>query len=320
MTNPFGLIADIGATNARFALVGDQGFFDQKILKCSDFPTIVDAVKSYLGSTGGASPQLAAIAVAGPVSGDIFEMTNNPWRFSIEQTKKDLGIRTLTLFNDFQAIAMGIPFLAKEDIVQIGGQQMARQHGTIGVIGPGTGLGVAGLFWNGTSYITNPCEGGHVTMPAKTQREFDLFRTLRYKYSHVSAERVCSGKGLVNIYNAIRILDGHEKIPDRTPEDIAKHAIEKTCPVCEEALDKMVGFLGTVSGDLALSLGAFGGIYIAGGIPAKLGEYFFQSRFRDDFEAKGRFKDYLKQIPTYLITHPYTAFVGLSNHLMRDRV
>lgn len=319
MTNPFGLIADIGATNARFALVGDQGFFDQKILQCSDFPTIVDAAKSFLASTGKKSPSMAAIAVAGPVSGDFFEMTNNPWRFSIEQTKKDLGLETLTLFNDFEAIAMGIPFLEKKDIVQIGGNQTAQVHGTIGVIGPGTGLGVASLFWNGTSYITNPCEGGHVTMPAKTQREFDLFRTLRYKYSHVSAERVCSGKGLVNIYNAIRILDGHEKIQDRTPEDIAKCAIEKTCPVCEESLDKMVGFLGTVAGDLALSLGAHGGIYIAGGIPAKLGDYFLQSRFRDDFEAKGRFKDYLKQIPTYLITHPYTAFVGLSHRLMQDR-
>lgn len=318
MTNAFGLIADIGATNARFALVNESGFFDQKVLECNSFPTILEAVNSYLQLCP-AKPSYAAFAVAGPVTGDAFEMTNNPWRFSVEETRGALGLVSLELMNDFQAIAMGIPFLTQKDVVQVGGQQTPKQCATIGVIGPGTGLGVAALFWDGQKYITNACEGGHVTMPAKTQREFDLFRTLRYKYSHVSAERVCSGKGLVNIYNGIRILDGHEKIPDRTPEEIAKCAIEQTCDICEESLDKMMGFLGTTAGDLALSLGAQGGIYIAGGIPAKLGDYFMRSRFRNDFETKGRFSDYLKAIPTYLIVHPFTAFVGLQHHILTQK-
>ncbi len=309
-----GLIADIGATNARFALADDSGFHEQKVLQCADYPGILEAAQAYLEGVG-AKPERGAFAIAGPVSGDIFEMTNHVWKFSIAETQKSLGLSAFTLMNDFKAIALGIPHLKPADLKQIGGTQTAQPQGTIGIVGPGTGLGVASLFWDGHRYRANSGEGGHITMPAKTQREFDLFRTLRYKYHHISAERVCSGKGLVNIYNAIRILDGHEELPDRTPEQIAQAAIEKSCPACEEALDKMMGFLGTIAGDLAVTLGAFGGIYIAGGIPAKLGEYFFNSRFRSEFEAKGRFGQYLKPIPTYLITHPFTAFVGLQSFI-----
>lgn len=307
------LIADIGATNARFALADERGFYEQKILPCADFPGIVEAVKAYMDMVG-VQPKRAAFAIAGPVSGDYFEMTNHAWAFSIKETQKALDFDAFALINDFEAIALGIPYLKAEDLIQIGGDQSAQDQGTIGVVGPGTGLGVASLFWDGQKYRANAGEGGHVTIPAKTQREFDLFRTLRYKYSHVSAERVCSGKGLVNIYNAIRILDGRDDMPDRTPEEIANNAISKSCAVCEEALDKMMGFLGNIAGNLALSLGAKGGIYIAGGIPAKLGDYFFASRFRDEFQAKGRAGEYLKPIPTYLITHPYIAFVGLQNY------
>lgn len=314
MGNAPGLIADIGATNARFALADENGFYEQKVLQCAEYPGLLEAAQSYL-QTVGAKPERGAFAIAGPVSGDIFEMTNHLWKFSIAETQKSLGLSAFTLMNDFKAIALGIPHLKPADLKQIGGTQMAQPQGTIGIVGPGTGLGVASLFWDGHRYRANSGEGGHVTMAAKTQREFDLFRTLRYKYRHVSAERVCSGKGLVNIYNAIRILDGHEGLPDRTPEEIAQNALEQTCPVCEEALDKMMGFLGTVAGDLAVTLAATGGIFIAGGIPAKLGEYFFNSRFRKEFEAKGRHEDYMQAIPTALILHPFTAFVGLQKFI-----
>lgn len=317
MTNTLGLIADIGATNARFALADDKGFYEPKNLKCEDHPTIVDAIHAYLAQVGAKNPKMAAFAMAGPVGNDMFEMTNNPWRFSVKETCATMGWDLFHLFNDFESVALGIPHLPQEGVEQIGGDQQPKQKGTIGIIGPGTGLGVASLFWDGTAYRANAGEGGHVTMAAKTQREFDLFRTLRYKYSHVSAERVCSGKGLVNIYTAIRILDGHEKMPDRTPEEIAEAAINKSCPICEESLDKMMGFLGTVAGDLALSLGAMGGIYVAGGIPAKLGDYFLNSRFRKEFEAKGRFGDYLKKVPTYLVKDPHIAFRGLQNYIKK---
>ncbi|MFA5593618.1 MAG: glucokinase [Micavibrio sp.] len=312
-----GLIADIGATNARFALADAKGFYEQRVLQCADFPTIVDAAGAYLDGLKGAAPKRGAFAIAGPVTGDYFEMTNHAWKFSVSETEKSLGMSHFTLMNDFKAIALAIPHLDKGDLKQIGGDQSAEKAGTIAIVGPGTGLGVASLFWDGQQYRANPGEGGHVTMAAKTQREFDIFRTLRYKYRHVSAERVCSGKGLLNIYNAIRILDGHEELPDRTPEQIAEGALAKSCPACVEALDKMMGFLGSIAGDLAMTLGASGGVYIAGGIPEKLGDYFFTSRFREEFEAKGRFDQYLKPIPTYLITHPFTAFVGLQ-HIVAD--
>lgn len=319
MGTGMGLIADIGATNARFALADDKGFYEQKVLQCADYPTIVDAAKAYLDTIRENKPKRGAFAIAGPIAGDHFEMTNHLWSFSIRETQASLGLESFTLLNDFKAIALGIPYLKDEDLQQVGGEQKPQPQATKAVLGPGTGLGVASLFWDGHQYRANSGEGGHVTMAAKTQREFDIFRTLRYKYRHVSAERVCSGKGLVNIYNAIRILDGHEDLPDRTPEQIAQEGIAKSCEVCAEALDKMMGFLGTIAGDLAVTLGAFGGVYIAGGIPAKLGEYFFQSRFRKEFEAKGRFDQYLRPIPTYLITHPFIAFVGLQNYITHEQ-
>lgn len=319
MSAKAGLIADIGATNARFALADDKGIYEEKVLQCGDYPSIVDAAQAYLDGLKGSQPKQAAFAIAGPITGDQFEMTNHVWNFSIRQTQADLNLSSFTLMNDFKAIALAIPHLKAADMKQIGGDQKPEAEGTIGIVGPGTGLGVASLFWDGAKYRANPGEGGHVTMAAKTQREFDIFRTLRYKYHHISAERVCSGKGLVNIYNAIRILDGHEDLPDKTAEQISEAAMNKTCAASEEALDKMIAFLGSVAGDLAMSLGAKGGVYIAGGIPAKLGDYFFNSRFRTEFEAKGRFGAYLKPIPTYLITHPFTAFVGLQHHIANEQ-
>lgn len=312
-----GLIADIGGTNARFALADAQGFRAEKILACSDYSNIDAAINAYLAETG-ARVSHAAVAVAGPVRGDWFEMTNNPWKFSIKDVCRKTGLESFNLLNDFEAIALAIPHITDEHLVKIGGGEKVDAR-TIGIVGPGTGLGVAGLFWDGAQYRANPCEGGHITMPAKTQREFDIFRTLKYKYTHVSAERVCSGKGLTNVYNAIRILDGRDDLPaDLDPALISERALNGSCEVCVETLDKMMGFLGTIAGNLAVSLGAHGGIYIAGGIPVKLGDTFMNSRFRTEFEDKGRMSDYLKAIPTYLITHPMIAFVGLQASLSRQ--
>jgi glucokinase len=314
MSLVYGLIADIGGTNARFAIVTDQGVDQIQVLSCAEFPSLTDAAQAYLAKACGKDrPQRAAFAIAGPVAGDAFSMANHHWKFSIRQTGQDLGMsQGFFVINDFEAVARGISNLTKADYSQIGGQQTPKQHGTIAIIGPGTGLGVASLFWDGQEYRPNAGEGGHVTMPAKTQREFDIFRTLYYKYHHISAERVCSGKGLINIYNAIRILDGrNEDLPERTAEQISEAAMNGTCNVSKETLDLMLTFLGRIAGNLALTLGASGGVYIAGGIPTKLGDYFSNSKFREEFEAKGRFKDYLAPIPTYLITHPNIAFLGL---------
>lgn len=320
MTHSVSLIADIGATNARFALVDANGVRDERIFACEDFPVIVDAVEVYLKEQGGERPCRGAFAIAGPVGGDAISMTNHGWAFSIGETRKALGFDYFTVMNDFEAVARGVPHLGANDIRQVGEGRIADNTMPVGIVGPGTGLGVASLVYVNGAYHPVAGEGGHVTVAARTQREFDLIRTLRYKYHHISAERVCSGKGLVNLYNAIRILDGRDALPDRTAEQISEAAIAGSCDACEEALDKMMGFLGNVAGNLAVTLGARGGIYIAGGIPAKLGEYFFNSRFRADFEAKGRYEDYLKPIPTYLITHRNVAFVGLQHAVLNGHV
>ena len=316
-----GLIADIGATNARFALADEQGVYEEKILQCDDHPTITGAAKDYLDFVKPDNPpKIASFAIAGPVTGDWFEVTNNHWKFSIEETRKELDLNSFHLMNDFEAIALALPHIEDKYLKKVGGGEgdLTRPRA---VLGPGTGLGVASLAYCKTNktYIPMPAEGGHITMPAKTQREFDLFRTLRYKYSHVSAERVCSGKGLVNLYNAIRILDGHEDLPDLTAPEISDAAMNKTCKVCEEALDKMCRFLGSTAGNLAISIGAFGGVYIAGGIPAKLGDFFFDSTFYEEFLSKGRFQKYLSDIPVYLVDHPYIAFIGLQADLFANK-
>ncbi len=313
-----GLIADIGATNARFALAGVEGIHDERVLKCADYPGIAEAVETYFaGLKGVKRPDRASIAIAGAVTSDRVDMVNHTWSFSIEQTRRQLQFTHFTLMNDFKAIALGIPYLPPDAVRQVGTGQAVPQA-PIGIIGPGTGLGVASMIWDGQRYRPVPGEGGHVTMPARTQREFDIFRTLRYKYRHVSAERVCSGKGLHNIYEALRILDGRSDLPDRTPEDISRAALDKSCDLCVEALDKMIAFLGCAAGNLALTLGAFGGIYIAGGIITQLGDYFLTSRFRDEFVAKGRLVDYLAPIPTYVIQHEFPAFIGLHADLLQS--
>lgn len=313
-----GLIADIGATNARFAVADGDGIHAETVLKCADYPGIAEAIEDFIGRVGaGKNLTRASVAIAGPVTGDLFEMTNHVWRFSQEETRARFNFTAFTLMNDFKAIALGVPHLRAQELRGIGGGR-AVPGAPMGVIGPGTGLGVASLFHDGHRYHAIPGEGGHVTMPARTQREFDLFRTLRYKYRHVSAERVCSGKGLVNLYTAIKILDGNEDLPDRTPEEISRAALDGSCAACVEALSHMIDFLGAIAGNLALTIGAHGGIYIAGGIVSQLGDYFYQSNFREQFLAKGRFADYLDAIPTFVILNEFPAFIGLHADLMRD--
>lgn len=314
-----GLIADIGATNARFALAGRDGITHEMVLACADYPGVVDAVQAFYQKAGidGAAIKAGAFDVAGPVVGDWFELTNHDWSFSIEKTRSALKLNDLRVMNDFEAVALAIPALTNADIIAMGAAEKQPAK-NIGVIGPGTGLGVSALFWNGKEYCVSPCEGGHVSIPVRTRREFDVIENLlKEKYSHVSAERVCSGKGIVNIYDALRRLDGRDDLPDRDGKGISAAAIDGSCALCRETLDMFIGFLAVVAGNLALTLDAFGGIYIAGGIPVKLGEYFLQSDFRQRFEAKGRYETYMKDIPTFLITHPFIAFQGLQYDLIR---
>lgn len=315
------LVADIGGTHARFALAGETGISGEKILKVADFPGVADAARAYLSQTG-AKVSLAAFALAGPVTGnDRFELTNFNWAFSIEETRKALGLDRLFLVNDFHAMALGVLSADAAHVHRIGGGA-AKLHGNIGVIGPGTGLGVGSLVWDEKTarYIAAAGEGGHVTVPTPTRREHDLILWLMEsgKYTHISAERVCSGKGLVNLYNAIRGLDGRD-LPERLPEEITAHAISGDCDACREALILMLGILGRVAGNLALTNMTTGGVYLAGGILPRIGLPYLQaSRLRGEFIAKGRQTALVDEIPLFMADDPFLALKGLRRFAVDD--
>ncbi len=308
------IIADIGGTNARFALVDDAGSISNiDVLACAEYKSPGEAAQTYLKRIN-AKPKTGAFAVATSLDGtDSVSMTNHVWNFSINTTKNDIALSSLRVINDFAALAYAVPYLTEKDRYQLGSGE-AQKNMPIAIIGPGTGLGVAGVVFdeNGRPIIVT-AEGGHVTMPAANAREFALFEWLKNsKYHHISAERVVSGKGLVNLYHAVCGVDGLS-LPELTPAEITAKALNKSCMACVEVLDLFCHFLGVVSGNLALSYGAAGGLYIAGGIVPQLGEYFKTSRFRESYLAKGRFAEYVGRIPTFIITHPYPGLEGLKN-------
>ncbi len=312
------LIADIGGTNVRFALVGPNGLHTRtSVLAGDDFPGLAEAALAYLADAGaGTLPEAAAFAVASPVSGDRIELTNRPsWSFSTDALRRRLGLQRIRIINDFTAIALGIPHLGPEHLDAVGGGA-ALPEATIGVIGPGTGLGVSGLVWSGNDWIALGAEGGHVTMAAANERETAVIRLLRRRFGHVSAERVVSGQGLMNLYSAITELDGRGQEP-LGAEDITGRAAAGHAPACEEAVQLFVSFLATAASNMALTLGARGGVYIAGGIVPKLGPLFDRDAFRRRFEQKGRFGSYMARVPTWIVTHPIPAFLGLAAALRK---
>jgi len=312
--SPPKLIADIGGTNARFALLAGDAIEDEVVLACDEFPTLVAATEHYLGTVGakiGARrPREAAMAIAGPITGDHIRMTNHVWQISAAETRRQLEFSRLIFLNDFTALAMALRYLPTRELEQIG-RGRAVAGASIGLLGPGTGLGVSGLVPAGEHWIPIQGEGGHVTLAVTNERELAVLAQLRQRFSHVSAERVLSGPGLVNLYDALCIVEGVR--PDiLSPKDITERALAGTCKLSMETVSMFCGLLGTMAGNLVLTIGAVGGLYIGGGIVPQLGSFFASSSFRDRFEDKGRFADYLADVPTYVIRTELPAFVGLA--------
>jgi glucokinase len=305
-----GLIGDIGATNARFALVGPgAGLRSARVYALTDYDSLHDAIVAYLEeSSPGKRPARAALAIASPVTGDQVTMTNHPWTFSVDVLKQQFGLKRLIVINDFAANAAAVAHLDAKDRIQIGGGEPVRNT-PIAVIGPGTGLGVSAVLPSANGAVTIAGEGGHVTMAPATAEESAILDLMRKRYDHVSAERVLSGQGLVNLYNARCELAG---IPAASylAEQITSPLIWEEDPRTREATWMFCAMLGTVAGNLALTLGARGGIYIAGGIVPHMASFFAQSEFRPRFEAKGRLRGYLASIPTYLIVQPLLGLLG----------
>ena len=305
------LVGDIGGTNARFA-VSENGAYDNlRHVGVGQFASLHEALISYIDSLPPSlRPSEAALAIAGPVLGDRIALTNHGWSFSIAELKASLGFSALVVVNDFAATAMAVPHLPAQHIFPIG-PQCADAKGPVGIIGPGTGLGVSSLVPAGEKWVLIPGEGGHVTLPACTREEADIIDVLRTRFGRVSAERVLSGAGLVNLYEALCSIAGVAATP-MTPADVSNHAINNTDAMCVEAFAHFCRFLGTVASDLALTITATGGIYIAGGILLRFKEAFAMSPFRERFEDKGRFSGLLCGIPTRLILDESPALSGLA--------
>ncbi|AYZ63664.1 glucokinase [Burkholderia multivorans] len=311
------LLADIGGTHARFALeTARDGIGNVRVYRCGDHAGVADAMRVFLRDAGCARVRHAAIAIANPVDGDRVSMTNHDWRFSIDATRRALGFDTLHVVNDFAALAMAVPHLPEKERRQVGGGD-ARPGGTIGVLGAGTGLGVAALVRTGNAWAPLSGEGGHVSFAPADEREDAVLRYARTRWPHVSFERLAAGPGIAVIHAALAARDGYA---DGTIETDTAAIIERSLAGdarCIATLDCFCGMLGTFAGNLALTLGATGGIYIGGGVVPRLGARFDASPFRARFEAKGRFAGYLARIPTFVITAPHPAFTGVSRLLAR---
>lgn len=307
------LIADIGGTHARFALVDAHGQAGEPmVMRCAEHAGPAQAAQAFLAAQGGGGqPKRAAFAVASPITGDVVDLTNSAWHFSIEQTRRELGLDRLDVINDFTAVALSVRHLGPGHLLKVGGGA-AVAGCPIAVLGPGTGLGVSALVPDSAGHWTAlATEGGHVTLAAANAQEDAVLDWLRQRFGHVSAERILSGPGMVNLYEALAALRG---VPAAysTPDAISQRALDGSCPLCRETLDMFFAMLGTVAGNLVLSVGARGGVFIAGGILPRMRDTFAQSGFRRRFEDKGRFRDYLAPVPTWLVVHPQPAFAGLA--------
>jgi glucokinase len=316
------LLADIGGTHARFGWLGTgtTSVTEVRTLKTAEHAGPVAAARAYLSDLAArlgphySPPRAAAFAVATAVGGDAVALTNAGWTFSCQASARELGVERLLVLNDFEALALSLPRLAPSQLRAIGHAAHAAPAGALAVIGPGTGLGVAGLApAERGRWVAVPGEGGHASLPAADDYECALLAAVRRDYPHVSAERLLSGIGLPVLYAGVARLEGAPVAatpgPVRSSEIVAR-GLDGSDAIASRTLDLFCALLGGFAGNVALTLGARGGVYIGGGIVPRLGERFFQSQFRARFEAKGRFAPYLQGIPTWLITDTLAALDG----------
>jgi glucokinase len=304
------VVADIGGTHTRCGLVDCDGrVLATQQFDNADFEGLDELVSAYLKQRRSDDrPSRGAFAVAAPILSDHIEMTNLAWSFSQVGLQSSLGLRRLIVVNDFEALAWGLADFDQHSREQIGDGESA-ERGAFAVVGPGSGLGVASLVPSRDTWLAVPGEGGHVTLAASTDEEARIIAAIRDKFQHCSAERVLSGPGLVNLYTVLAQMAGRGT-PNVEPADVTSLA-QRGEPLATKTLAMFFAFLGTVASDVALTVGARGGIYIAGGIVPRVIDLMKKSSFRSRFEAKGRYSKYLREIPTYVITDRIPAFRGL---------
>ncbi|MDH3439515.1 MAG: glucokinase [Gammaproteobacteria bacterium] len=297
------LIADVGATTSRIAVYDGTTITALRIYRNEDH----DGLEALLGdycATAGERPSQAALAVAAPVDHDTVSMMNRDWTFSFDSIRA-VGFDSVTIINDFHAIAFALPDFGDKDRFEVGKATHYRD-GTIAVLGPGSGLGMAAWIEGGAAMYG---EGGHITLSARDEREDRILTRLRDRFGHVSAERVLSGPGLLALHAAMH----NESLS--SPEEIFA---EPETDAKQETIAQFYRFLGCAAADLALITGASGGVYIAGGIVPAYTDKIAKSEFRSRFEDKNRYRDYMQAIPTWVITDPVPGLRGLAAFIDRD--
>lgn len=311
------LLGDVGGTNARWSWQSapDAALASFASYPCAEYASVHAVIEHYLEDQALPRPARVAFGIATPVTGDAVRMTNHHWAFSIAALQRDLGVEHCLVINDFGAIAAALPTLKDGDLHRVGGGA-AVQGAPMAVLGAGTGLGVAGVVRDASGRpVTIESEGGHATLAAADEREQAVIAHLRRRFGHVSAERAVSGPGLQNLYHAVCAIDGLACDAALSPADVVDRALAGRDAACVEALQLFAGLLGSVAGNLALTLGARGGVFIGGGVVPKLGAAFDALPFRARFEDKGRFRAYLERIPTAVITSADVALQGAANAL-----
>ncbi|HEY1077740.1 MAG TPA: glucokinase [Fontimonas sp.] len=311
------LVADIGGTNARFALARHEGgqlqLSDIRVLAVEEHPTLQAAAQAYLRSAGASADiRTAVFAVASAVSADQIKLTNSPWSFSIRALQTELRMPDLRIVNDFAALSMALPHLLSSDLDRLGQADIPARIGqerSYATLGPGTGLGVGGLRLANGRGVVIESEGGHAGFAPSSDFEMAILKFLLGKYERVSNERLLCGAGLVNLYEAICAIEG-AAADHNEPQFIVAEAEEKSDSVADRTVETFCALLGAVAGDVALTLGAWDGVYLGGGIAQKLAARLQRSTFRARFEAKGRHAPLMQRIPTWNILHPAVGLLG----------
>jgi len=314
MVEPCLLIGDIGGTNARFALArpDETGFSNELTLNCADYETAEQGIEEYLQRSGGAVPDVICLAAAGPVVDDSVQFTNNHWVIDAQELRHKFPAAKVKLLNDFEAIAYSIPLLGEEDLSTVGlvpSELDGQSEFNLGILGPGTGLGAAGLLGRGKHVYPIVGEGSHAGFAPETRMQLEVLKQLRERYERVSDERLISGPGLENIYWALRKVHGKPATKITTAE-IFSRVLANEDVIAAESTQLFYEALGQVAGNLALALGAFDGVYLAGGIVKRYPDLLKTSSFRSGFENKGRHRSLMERIPTLLILHPQPGLLG----------
>lgn len=309
-------VADVGGTNIRIGQVDGNSLTNIEKYLCNDFPTIEDAIKHYFSQHPDVIFSYGCVAIACPVPGDWVKMTNHTWEFSIEALTAALGLEWLGVINDFTSVAHSLPVLSDDQKVQVGAGT-AKANANIAVFGPGTGLGVDHLTMTDQGWKALDGEGGHVDFAPQDENDMAIWHYLKKKLGHVSAEEVLSGRGIVHIYEALA-AHRQQAAVHTEPSQITDKALSDDCDLCTATLNQFCKIMGSFAGNLALNLGTAGGVYIGGGIAARFVDYIKASDFRERFEDKGRFRHYVSNIPTYIITEADHGLIGAAAYLEQN--